>query len=159
MNSYLNKNAIYFELAFTLHTWFIIAVGDDDIIDLICCWAGCYLCVISFSFLLHQLVWNPGRVFPHQRRTVAEFSPTLFTCGDQQGGWSEDRRQMEATGSYSQVQVEMLGEFLPDVAESVKQFIKLVWNCQSACSYISLLEIYCNQLMTNNLCNQCTSKC
>lgn len=77
MNSYyLNKNAIYFELAFTLHTWFIIAVGDDDIIiDLICCWAGCYLSVISFSFFLHQLVWKPGRVFPHQRRTVAEFSP------------------------------------------------------------------------------------
>lgn len=45
--------------------------------------------------------------------------PTLFTCGDHQGGWSEDSRQMEATGSHSQVQVEMLGEFLPDVAENV----------------------------------------
>lgn len=149
MNSqWISKLKVQFILTwvFTLHTWFMIsAVGVDNIIDLIWCWAGCYLSVISFSFFLHQLVWKPGSVFPHQRKDSCWVFPHLIhmwrPAGRLERGQTADGGDWQplssASGNAGRVSARCCRK---------RQFVKLIRNCLSACSYLSLLTVInCNQ--------------
>lgn len=119
-----------------------IQIGGKAVDDFLGCGELSLLLPFMFSFFPFQLVWNPGMVFPHHWRTVAEFFPRSHAETSREAGKLERRQAADggnweplssASGDAGRVSTRCCWQKPFSGKILIKhQVVKLIWNCQSA---------------------------